>query len=100
MIIILSYYCDVFSVNCGKPERTNALHFVSHNSTTEGSIISYRCINGFIPEDIITAVCEADGTWHPNPALHSCIKSKSNTTLSNSNDSTESGMFTLSICLQ
>ena len=89
-----------FPVDCGEPERTNAIDFVSHNLTTEGSVISYHCTNEFIPEDIITVVCEADGTWHPNPAIHSCVKSKSNTTLSNSNDTTVTGMFTLSICLK
>ena len=97
--MILSYYCHIFSVDCGEPERTNfnVLHFLSHNSTVEGSIINYHCTNGFIPEDTITATCETNGTWHPNPAFHDCVRSKSNTTLSNSNDSIETGMFTLSV---
>ena len=43
----------------------------------------YHCTNGLIPQNTVTAMCEGNGRWHPNPASHTCLKSNSNTTLNN-----------------
>lgn len=44
-----------------------------YSSTTEGSAIYYSCMQGF---DKMKSVCHRNRTWNPDPAEHSCQKSK------------------------
>ena len=39
---------------------------------TEGAEIIFRCNPGFAPARRMTAVCEEDGRWDPDPAGHRC----------------------------
>ena len=43
------------------------------------SIINYHCKEGYVPADLMTSVCRADGAWFPDPTLHMCIKNQSST---------------------
>ena len=43
-------------------------------STVEGSEITYQCDDGLTPEGTMTAVCEEDGEWRPNPGDVECRK--------------------------
>ena len=46
--------------------------FEPYQSTTEGSIISFQCTPGFIPEGRVMSVCGGDGRWNPDPDQYSC----------------------------
>ena len=39
---------------------------------TEGTEIMYKCRPKLQPQNNITSVCESDGRWSPDPALHNC----------------------------
>ena len=43
-----------------------------YQNTTEGADIFFGCNPGFVPAGRMTAVCEADGRWNPDPADHRC----------------------------
>ena len=38
----------------------------------EGAQIFFRCNPGFVPAGNMTAVCETDGRWNPDPATLVC----------------------------
>ena len=42
------------------------------NSWTEGASITYHCVEGFIPNKSVKSICSHEGTWNPDPALHTC----------------------------
>ena len=43
------------------------------NVTTElGGRITFRCNNGFLPSEVMTAVCQTTG-WSQDPALLECF---------------------------
>ena len=55
---------------------------VIHNYTTtfEGSYITFTCVDGFLPSDIITATCTGEGHWTTDPITYMCINTTSATT--------------------
>ena len=42
------------------------------SSWTEGAVITYHCIEGFIPNTMVTSVCTSEGKWNPDPTLQKC----------------------------
>ena len=61
------------SDDCGIPiaESFN-IEISSINTTTEGSWMSYNCIDGFVPNNLLVAVCDSNGRWNPDPTEHIC----------------------------
>ena len=63
---------QLFTVNCSTPTTNPNVTFDPYQSTTEGSVISYQCRPGFIPEGSAMSVCGADRRWIPDPEQYSC----------------------------
>ena len=63
--------------DCGVPASpTNGT--VAYTTTTEGSLATFQCSAGFVPGEVMTAVCENSGgvvRWSPNPGDLSCVVS-------------------------
>ena len=61
------------TVDCGAPPPpVNGSLLQPHTNTTEGSVVIFQCDLGFVPEGAMTAVCESDGQWIPNPGGVTC----------------------------
>ena len=43
-----------------------------YESTTEGSVITFHCDDGLIPNKTITATCLRTAQWSPSPNSHTC----------------------------
>lgn len=57
--------------DCGVPS-SNSHVLLFYNSTMEGSIVIYQCMEGLLPNITMNAACQAGGVWIPNPAMHTC----------------------------
>ena len=58
--------------NCAVGRSPGNGTIANYTSTVEGSTLLYQCNPGFGPVDEMTAVCAADGSWSPDPAVVSC----------------------------
>ena len=55
------------TADCGAlPLPVNGFLLPPYTNTTEGSVAAFQCDSGFVPEGVMTAVCESDGQWTPN----------------------------------
>ena len=54
------------------PSVANGMQVFPFLDTSEGAEIMYQCKSGFQPQETITAVCESNAQWSPDPALHNC----------------------------
>ena len=45
---------------------------LKYNSSQEGAVLTYRCRDGLAPDDLLTAVCNKDTNWLPDPTNHTC----------------------------
>ena len=59
-----------YPADCGIPVVIDGS--VNYTSTVEGSIATYQCDTGLIPEGVITAVCMENGKWAPDPIIMGC----------------------------
>ena len=59
-------------MNCGVPSSAAGVIVDPYESTIEGSMITYHCDDGLVPNRTITATCMSNGQWHPNPISHTC----------------------------
>ena len=60
------------TVNCGTPTAPENGSIDPYQNTTEGAEIVFRCNTGFDPAENMTAVCEANASWNPDPATVVC----------------------------
>ena len=60
------------TVNCGAPPSPVNGSVQLYTNTTEDSVVVFQCDPGFVPEGVMTAVCESDGQWTPNPGGVTC----------------------------
>ena len=60
------------TADCGPPPSLTNGFLQSHTNTTEGSVAVFQCDPGFVPEGVMTAVCERNGQWTPNPGGITC----------------------------
>ena len=60
------------TADCGVPPPPVNGSMQPHTNTTEDSVVVFQCDPGFVPEGEMTAVCESDGQWAPNPGGVSC----------------------------
>ena len=67
-------HTETVTVDCGSPLPThsNSSITVNYSSTVEGSNSTFKCTEGFIPSDIVTATCHPNGSWVPDPTTHVC----------------------------
>ena len=56
--------------DCGIPVIINGS--VNYTTTVEGSITTYQCDTGLIPEGVVTAECMENEEWAPDPAEVGC----------------------------
>ena len=59
-------------MDCGVPSSATGVIVDPYESIIEGSIITYHCDDGLVPNRTITATCMSNGQWHPNPISHTC----------------------------
>ena len=45
---------------------------VDYSLGAVGSSVTVQCNTGFVPQEPVTATCQANGNWSPNPAEHLC----------------------------
>ena len=66
------YTCGHLScpADCGIPVIVNGS--VNYTTTVEGSIATYQCDVGLIPEDVVMAMCMGNGGWDPDPVRRGC----------------------------
>ena len=61
------------AAECGPPPPvTNGFINDRYTSTVEGAVITYHCNEGLSPSGQLTAVCQSNGRWRPNPAETTC----------------------------
>ena len=60
------------TADCGPPPSLTNGSLQPHTNTTEDSVVVFQCDPGFVPEGEMTAVCERDGQWTPNPGGITC----------------------------
>ena len=68
-------YLNWFTIcagNCGVPVLPSNGTIVNSTGTLEGSVIYYQCNPGFVPVDVMSAICTAAGSWSPDPANATC----------------------------
>jgi len=61
-----------FAVDCGPLPAPRNGSLENFTSTTEGSVVSYSCDPGLVPEGRMSAVCTGNG-WSPNPSDLNCL---------------------------
>ena len=49
------------TASCGAPPPPVNGSVQPHTNTTESSVVVFQCDPGFVPEGVMTAVCERDG---------------------------------------
>ena len=59
-------------MDCGVPSSVTGVIVNPYESTIVGSMITYHCDAGLVPNRTITATCMSNGQWHPNPISHTC----------------------------
>ena len=70
---LITGYCFNSTADCGAPPPPfNGSLLQPHTNTTEGSVVMFQCDPGFVPEGVITAVCDSGGQWTPNPGGVTC----------------------------
>ena len=52
---------------CGDPAPPPHGSIGLYNSTVEGTILIFKCDEGYTPTGEMTTTCTADGNWEPNP---------------------------------
>ena len=62
----------MYTVDCGVPAPAPMVIIDPYVNTTGGSLITYHCDDGLIPNNTITAICQSDGQWNPSPDRHTC----------------------------
>ena len=63
------------TADCGAlPLPVNGFLLPPYTNTTEGSVAAFQCDSGFVPEGVMTAVCESDGQWTPNSGNVTCSR--------------------------
>ena len=62
----------LYLADCGPPPPVTNGSINSYTSTVEGAVITYQCNEGLCPSGLLTAVCQPDGRWRPNPADTTC----------------------------
>ena len=77
LLILIRILWYVIFLDCGAPSTANGVVIESFNSTLFNATIIYHCEEGFLPVDILEAVCGRTGVWHPNPANHLCVNQSS-----------------------
>ena len=45
---------------------------VDYSLGAVGSSVTVQCNTGFVPQEPVTATCQANGNWSPIPAEHTC----------------------------
>ena len=45
---------------------------VDYSPGAVGSSVTVQCNTGFVPQEPVTATCQANGSWNPTPADHMC----------------------------
>lgn len=63
-------------VTCLKPSSPSGLVISPYTSTSEGAVISYKCMEGLMPNDIIQATCCENMKWDPDPMKMKCTSGK------------------------
>ena len=69
-------------MECGVPSAGSDI-ILHYNSTVEGSVLKFSCGNGFVPNEVLTAVCNKSGYWFPDPTKHICSTLSSGNSLYN-----------------
>ena len=72
IVVVLFTLSVVAVVDCGTPSAAIGVLIQPYNSTTVGSQIIFRCMDGLIPEKEVSAVCRSDGEWSQDPEIHVC----------------------------
>lgn len=65
-------------VDCGHPMPPIDGSLGDNQNTTEGSNVTYQCVQGFVPSTIFTASCIEQGLWFPSPDEHICMETEGN----------------------
>ena len=68
---IINFHVGSYIYNCGLP-TTHSSMILKYNSTWEGSLLTYRCRDGLVPDDLLTAVCNKGTNWLPDLTNHTC----------------------------
>ena len=63
------------TVDCGSPSPPTNGAIISQTSTLEGSMITFKCDDGFSPSLAMNFECQPDGNWQPDPAGVVCAAS-------------------------
>ena len=69
---ILKTIMLLLPANCSAPTAPRNGSIEPYQNTTEGAEITFRCNPGFVPAENMTAVCEGNGRWNPDPAIAEC----------------------------
>ena len=59
-------------VNCSAPAVPGNGSIMAYQNTTEGAEVLFKCNQGFMPEENMTAVCAVNGSWTPDPGSLVC----------------------------
>ena len=59
-------------VNCSAPDVPGNGSIMAYQNTTEGAEVLFKCNQGFMPAENMTAVCAVNGNWTPDPAALNC----------------------------
>ena len=67
--------CNLFSHvsyvdSCEPP---TSLPFGVRLLSGEGNELPFECGDGLLPQGMVTAMCQPDGTWKPDPLNHLCL---------------------------
>ena len=66
-------YYHMCTVNCGTPDDVDTSTVqIDYNSTWKNSVLHFRCKEGLLPTELLTATCLENGRWSPDPANHTC----------------------------
>ena len=74
--------------DCGEPVAGDGVMIHHYTATFEGSSITFTCVDGFLPSDIITANCTGEGHWSIDPATYMCTTTSTTTTSSTTSTTT------------
>ena len=55
--------------NCSDPTVPRNGSIDPYQNTTEGAEIMFRCDQGLVPAENMTAVCALNGNWIPDPNI-------------------------------
>ena len=76
LVLMMTFVFCLSVGNCfPPPSLPDGVELLPINSTTEGSVIFTRCVQGYQPQTEIQSTCTGDGNsleWFPNPASHTC----------------------------